>query len=423
VIARRILRAPFEGHTWRAWLNALACVIPAVLAFALAILGLIGAALSVFTVGLPILVGVLFLLRATARYVPAPARLILGWTWSAPGPLSGPSVSPAPSGRGGGRSRVPGLRGPRGGLLGRGRAVLRDGAAWRALGYCLIKLPLSVIAAYLGVFIVIGFAAMTSPIWLRWVPERFALPSAWSNVALGVACFLLCPWMVRLCTALDRILIRALLEPDPARARIAQLEAGRAALQADAAAVLRRVERDLHDGTQARLVALAVSLSRIERRTGEEVRPLIRDAQDNITEALAELRDIIRAVHPPALDDGLPTALQTLAARSPVPVDLHVDLPGRPGDAAASALYFTAAELLTNVARHAGATRATVTLHETDDTIRLSVCDDGRGGARTGGGTGLAGLARRAGALDGSFTVDSPAGGPTIITMTLPEGC
>jgi signal transduction histidine kinase len=397
-VIARILRAPVEGRTLREWLNALACLFPAVPAFVLAILAVIGAALSVFTIGLPILVGVLFVLRATARYVPAPARLLLGWTWA-----------------------VPGAPARRGGPLGWGRAVLRDGAAWRALGYCLLKLPLSIVTGYFGAFIVAGFVAMTSPAWWRWLPERFDVPFAWSTVVLGAACVLLCPWMIRLCTALDRILIRALLEPDPAHARIAQLEAGRAALQADATAVLRRVERDLHDGTQARLVALAVSLSRIERRTGEEVRPLIRDAQDNITEALAELRDIIRAVHPPALDDGLPTALQTLAARSPVPVDLHVDLPGRPGDAAASALYFTAAELLTNVARHAGATRATVTLHEKDDTVRLSVRDDGHGGARTGAGTGLAGLARRAGALDGSFTVDSPSGGPTTVTMTLPS--
>jgi signal transduction histidine kinase len=397
VIVLRILRAPVEGRTWREWLNALVCLITAAPAFAAAILGLLGAALSVFTVGLPVLVGVLFLLRSTARYVPAPARAILGWAWPAPGPLF-----------------------HRGGPLGWGRAVLRDSVAWRALGYCLLKFPLSIVTGYIGCFIVAGMVAVTSPAWWRWVPETYDIPFVWSNVAIGAACLLVCPWMIRLCTGLDRILIRALLEPDPAGARIAQLEAGRAALQADAAAVLRRVERDLHDGTQARLVALAVSLSRIERRTGGEVRQLIHDAQDNITEALAELRDIIRAVHPPALDDGLPTALQTLAARSPVPVDLHVDLTGRPGDAAASALYFTAAELLTNVARHSGATRAAVSLHEAGGTVRLSVRDDGRGGARTGGGTGLAGLARRATALDGSFTVDSPAGGPTTVTMILP---
>jgi signal transduction histidine kinase len=401
VIILRILRAPVEGRTWRAFGYALTSLLPAVPAFALAVLGVLGTVLSALTIGLPILVAVLFLLRGTARYVPAPARLFLGWDWPAPPPLV-----------------------HRAGPVRWATAVLRDSTAWRALGYCLLKLPLTVISVYLGCFVLVGLVAMTAPAWWSFAHEALGVASgeyAWHNVALGAACALLCPWLLRLCVGLDRILIRALLEPDPARTRIAQLEAGRAALQADAAAVLRRVERDLHDGTQARLVALAVSLSRIERRTGEEVRPLVRDAQDNIAEALAELRDIIRSVHPPALDDGLPTALQTLAARSPVPVDLRVDLAGRPSDAVASALYFSVAELLTNVARHAGATRVTVALHEDDDTVRLSVQDDGRGGARPGDGTGLAGLTRRATALDGSLTVDSPAGGPTNVTMTLPR--
>jgi signal transduction histidine kinase len=360
VIVLRVLRAPFEGRTWRIFGYALACLFPAVPAFVLALLGLVGTALSVLTIGLPILVAVLFLMRGTARWVRAPARRILGWDWPLPPPL-----------------RVPG------GPVRWASAVLRDATGWRALGYCLLKLPLSIITVYLGGFILAGLATVTSPAWWPFARQAFGLaPNEVSRVdlVLGAACVLLCPWLIRLCAGFDRILIRALLEPDPARARIAQLEAGRAALQADAAAVLRRVERDLHDGTQARLVALAVSLSQIERRTGTEVRPIIRDAQDNIAEALAELRDIIRAVHPPALDDGLPTALQTLAARSSVPVDLRVDLAGRPSDAVASALYFTVAELLTNVARHARATRVTVVLHEQDDTVRLSVQDDGRPG-------------------------------------------
>ncbi|WP_328478398.1 sensor domain-containing protein [Actinoplanes sp. NBC_00393] len=396
----RILRAPVEARTWRAVGYALTSLFLALPLFALAVLGLLASVLSVLTVGLPFLVAVLFLLRGTARWVRAPARSLLGWDWPAPQPL--------------GRRSNP---------VRWATAVLRDPTGWRALGYCLLKLPLAVITVYLGVFILVGLAAVTSPAWWSFAHETLGAPQeiAWSTVAIGASCALICPWLVRLCTALDRVLIRALLEPDPARARIAQLEAGRAALQADAAAVLRRVERDLHDGTQARLVALAVSLSRIERRTGDEVRPLVRDAQDNITEALAELRDIIRTIHPPALDDGLPTALQTLAARSPVPVDLRVDLAGRPSDAVASALYFSVAELLTNVARHARAGRVSVALDEHDHTVRLSVRDDGRGGARPGDGSGLAGLTRRATALDGSLTVDSPAGGPTTITLTLPK--
>ena len=402
MIVLRVLRAPIEGRTWREFGYALMTLPLAVPAFALAVLGLLGAVLSVLTVGLPILVAVLFLMRGAGRCFRAPARLVLGWDWPAPQPAV-----------------------HRGGPVRRATAVLRDAAGWRALGYCLLRLPLTVVIVYLGGFLLAGLAAVTSPAWWPLARRAFGdaagAPSA-VDVALGAACVLVCPWLIRLCTGLDRILVRALLEPDPARARIAQLEAGRAALQADAAAVLRRVERDLHDGTQARLVALAVSLSQIERRTGAGVRPLIRDAQDNIAEALTELRDIIRAVHPPVLDDGLPAALQTLVARSAVPVDLRVELTGRPGDAVASALYFTVAELLTNVARHARASRVTVALCEREKSVRLSVRDDGRGGARPrADGTGLAGLARRATALDGTFTVHSPTGGPTDVTMTLPK--
>lgn len=214
----------------------------------------------------------------------------------------------------------------------------------------------------------------------------------------------------------------ALLEPGPERARIAALEASRAALRADAAALLRRVERDLHDGPQARLVALGVTLSRIERRAGEpELRTMVAQARGAVVEALSELRDIVRGIHPPALDAGLSTAIETLAARSAVPVVVHVDLPRRPPPETESALYFSAAELLTNVAKHAAASRVRLDLRALGGMLRLTVTDDGDGGARPGGkGTGLAGLVRRAESLDGALWVDSPSGGPTTITVELP---
>jgi signal transduction histidine kinase len=141
-----------------------------------------------------------------------------------------------------------------------------------------------------------------------------------------------------------------------------------------------------------------------------------------VTEALAELRDIVRGIHPPALDAGLPVAVTTLAARSPVPVETAVELTCEPPDAIASTLYFSLAELLTNVARHARASTVRIRLSEEQHGLRLEVTDDGRGGATIdGGGTGLAGLARRAAALDGTLRVESPAGGPTAVTMTLPR--
>src|SRR6185312_2520812 len=168
----------------------------------------------------------------------------------------------------------------------------------------------------------------------------------WLYVLQAVGVLLVWPWFLRLLVSLDRVMVRALLEPSPDRTRIAELQTSRALLAADAATVLSRLERDLHDGTQARLVSLGVTLGRIRHRvTDPEVRALVAGAQETVTDALGELRDIVRGIHPPALDAGLPTAVATLAARSPVPVETAVE-----------------------------------------------VTDDGRGGATLdGGGTGLAG--------------------------------
>jgi signal transduction histidine kinase len=277
-----------------------------------------------------------------------------------------------------------------------------------------------------GVLVALGVAAVTYPAWGQIAPQSFVWGDSWVATvrvaAEGVAALLVFPWYVRFVVWLDKLLVRALLEPSPARARIAALEAGRAALRADADALLRRVERDLHDGTQGRLVALGMALSRIEARaTDPQLAAMAADARQSVVDALSELRDIVRGMHPPALDAGLPTALESLAARSAVPVELRVDLPDRPPPATESALYFSAAELLNNVTRHAGARSARLELHAADGAVRLAVADDGRGGAiLDGAGTGLRGLAERVAAIDGSLRVDSPAGGPTVVTVELP---
>src|SRR5262249_28662443 len=157
------------------------------------------------------------------------------------------------------------------------------------------------------------------------------------------------------------------------------------------------------------------------RASDPQLAAMVADAQQAIVEALSELRDIVRGIHPPALDAGLPTALETLAARSAVPVVLDVHLRGRASPVTEIALYFSAADLLTNVARHAHASRIRLALREDAGALRLRVTDNGHGGARLDTtGTGLAGLARRAAALDGSLQVDSPPGGPTTITVELP---
>jgi signal transduction histidine kinase len=411
-VAVAVLRAPVAGRTWREFGYALISLVLAVPAFALPLLGLVSGALSLVTVGLPVLCGVLFAARGTIGYFGWPARALLGWYWPPPLPL---------------RQR---------GLVGWGRALLGDGRAWRALAYCLVKLPLAAATAYFAVLAVVGgLYCLTCPVWWFLSPTGFGQldVGGWGNswyVATGGALVLLVfPWLLRLLVALDRVLATALLAPSAAERRIARLESSRAALTADAATTLRRVERELHDGTQARLVSLGVTLSRIEQRLDRlpgdttALDALLGSARGTVTDALAELRDIVRRIHPPALDDGLATALTTLAARSGLPIEVSIALREPPPDAVATTVYFTAAELLTNAARHAGTARVRLGLTEDDEWLRLVVTDDGPGGAAPNAtGTGLAGLARRAQALDGQFDVVSPAGGPTTVTMALPRG-
>jgi signal transduction histidine kinase len=400
-----VLRAPVAARTWREFGYSVASLVLAVPAFALALAGLVSCALSLLTVGLLLLVVVLTLARRTVRYFRLPARALLGWDWPDAPPVTG--------------------RGP----LRWGRAMVGNGPAWRALVYCFAKLPVAAVAAYGGaVLIASGTLAALSPVlWLidhdefgPWSIHSWA--ATWPLAAQGVAAVLVFPWFVRLLVGLDRLLVAALLGPNRDRARIEALEASRTALTADSVAVLRRLERDLHDGTQSRLLAVGVALNRIERRVEPgETRDLVIAARATVTDALAELRDIVRGIHPPALDDGLETALTTLASRASLPVTFTAQLSVRPSDATASALYFTAAELLSNITRHAGATRAALTLRADDASVRLRVTDDGKGGARvSAAGTGLAGLARRAAALDGSMEIDSAPGGPTTVTVTLP---
>jgi signal transduction histidine kinase len=399
-----VFRVLLQARTWREFGYVLTGVIVAVPTFVLAVLGLVSSALSVLTIGLPLLIAVLALARFAGRYFRGPARLWLGWEWPAPPPLA--------------------ARGP----LRRVLALLGDPAGWRALAYGFVKFPINLVAAYGAVIaVVVAPIGLTAPLWQRASPTLWGLweahtwGRAWWLFLQSAAVLLVLPWFLRLLVALDRLLAFALLAPTPESRRIAELEAGRAALQQDAAALLRRVERDLHDGTQARLVSLGVALSRIEHRTSEPaLLELIAGARGTVTDALTELRDIVRGMHPPALDDGLAVALSTLAARSAVPAEVTVTLTTRPPDATASALYFAVAELLTNVARHASATRVRIDLHSEHHHLELAVTDNGQGGAAAGAGTGLVGLARRAAALDGTLTVASPPGGPTTVTMTLP---
>jgi signal transduction histidine kinase len=232
-----------------------------------------------------------------------------------------------------------------------------------------------------------------------------------------------------LATAQARLSARMLAEPVQARlsARLVELVESRAGALAVHSAELRRIERDLHDGAQARLVSIALRLALAERRMDSDpafAAGLVRQAREGAEEATGELRDLIRGLYPPLLADrGLVTAVEALAARSPVPVAVTVDArtAERLPAAVESAAYFAVSEALTNIARHSGAGQATLDLSLDEDRLVIAVADDGTGGADESRGTGLCGIRRRVTAFDGQFSLTSPAGGPTVLTIRLPR--
>ncbi len=214
--------------------------------------------------------------------------------------------------------------------------------------------------------------------------------------------------------------------------RVRELERSRDHVVDDAAERLRRIERDLHDGPQAQMVAVAMKLGLAREKLSDAVTgtapvdlertlQLVEAAHSGAKEAIVELRELARGIHPSVLDGGLGTALTTLAARSGVPVELVTDLPERSSAAMETIAYFCAAELLTNVAKHSGARRATLEVVNGAGLLRVRVSDDGCGGARVEAHGGLAGLAERVRTVDGRLQLTSPRQGPTVVTVELPS--
>jgi signal transduction histidine kinase len=316
-------------------------------------------------------------------------------------------------------------------------ARVLDPVAWRTRAYFGLKLPLAatglaaVAACYLG-----GLFCLTFPVWWSlglWAGSRHGggalstLPGSFSLLPLGGALLLAAPWAAHGLTEADRWLMRGLLGPGSATLRIRALEQSRAKVVDDSAARLRTIERDLHDGTQAQLVALAMKLGLAREKLAgggtdlARATQLVEDAHRGALEAIADLRTVARGIHPPVLDNGLADALATLANRSAVPVELVTDIPDRPSAAIETIAYFSAAELLTNVARHSGARHATLEAVHVPGLLRVRVTDDGAGGARPVDGGGLRGLAERVRTVDGRIEVSSPVGGPTTVTVELPS--
>ncbi|MBD0745667.1 sensor histidine kinase [Streptomyces sp. CBMA152] len=415
------LRAPLEARTFREFGYLLLSLPISIVMFtwAVAIVSL-GAGLLITFLGIPVLAGGLVACRAFGSMERTRARALLGVDVAAPQPI---------------RSK--------GGPMGWIGAVLKSGVSWRHLLYSLFHFPWAVFAFVVSLSLwVYGWALLTYPLW-QWVfptytghdgiqlygdgTHNFYLDSPFEitlTSIVGLAVTLAVPWLIRGLAHVDRGLVVGLLGPSRLEERVVELESDRGVVVDTSAADLRRIERDLHDGAQARLVALAMDLGLAKEKLIEDPQAaakMVDEAHGEVKVALQELRDLARGIHPAVLTDrGLDAALSSVASRCTVPVQVEVDLPGRPVPAIEGIAYFTVSELLQNVSKHSGANRAIVDVWRAQDRLMLQVTDNGRGGAAVDGGSGLAGLAERLDAVDGILVVDSPPGGPTAITAELP---
>ncbi|MGW2293972.1 sensor histidine kinase [Streptomyces violaceorubidus] len=367
-------RLAYDRHTWKEIAHLLANLPAALLGFTYVVTMLsVGIGLTVTVIGLPLLAAGLLGARQLGKLERARARVLLGVRVDEPSPLP--------------------LRGGRG-FFAQLWMSLKDPVGWRTVLYDVIRFPWGVAT----------FVVTLTSLFVLWPVLPF--------IARGLA-------------NVDRAMVRGLLSPsDELERRIAELESDRGVVVDTAAADLRRIERDLHDGAQARLVNLAMGLGLAKEKLLEDpdaAAAMVDEAHGEVKLALQELRDLARGIHPAVLTDrGLDAALSSVASRCTVPVRVTVDLVERPAAAIEGIAYFTVSELLQNVSKHSGAGSASVEVWRSSDRLLIQVGDNGRGGACLDGGTGMKGLADRLSAVDGLFVVDSPEGGPTTITAELP---
>jgi signal transduction histidine kinase len=416
------LRAPFEARSWREFGYVLLSLPISIVLFTWTVTMVsLGAGLLVTFLGVPVLAAALAGCRGFGALERARARGLLRLDVAEPEPLR--------------------MRGP--GALAWMGAVLKSGTSWRNLLYALVQFPWAVFSFSVAVSLwTMGWTLLTYPLWF-WVFPAYAgqggiqlygdehhsvyldNPFETTVTALvGLLFTLATPWIVRALTTVDGLLVRGLLGPSPLSARVVELESDRGVVVDTAAADLRRIERDLHDGAQARLVNLAMDLGLAKEKLREDPQAAARmvdEAHGEVKTALQELRDLARGIHPAVLTDrGLDAALSAVASRCAVPVRVEVDLPARPAPAIEGIAYFTVSELLQNISKHSRARTASVDVWRAEDRLMLQVIDDGVGGADVTRGSGLAGLAGRLDAVDGVFVVDSPEGGPTRVIAELP---
>ncbi|MEV7089870.1 sensor domain-containing protein [Streptomyces sp. NPDC093085] len=418
------LRAPVAPRMWREFAYLVLSLPISVLLFGYAVaMTAAGAGLLVTFLGVPVLAAALAGCRGFGILERHRARALLGLDVAEPAPA----------------------RGAKPGVFSWMGAVLKSGVSWRHLLYALLHFPWAVFAFVTSVtFWCVSWSFFLYPLW-RWVfveisgdPRgisvysdsrggAFYLDTPFETAvtcAVGLLLVLVSPWLIRALTTMDRLLVRGLLGPSRLATRVDELESDRGAVVDTAAADLRRIERELHDGAQARLVALAMDLGTAKETLAKDpvaAAALVDEAHGEVKTALQELRNLARDIHPAVLTDrGLDAALSSVASRCAVPVTVEVHLPARPAAAIEGIAYATVSELLRNVSEHSGARRASVDVWRSEDRLLLHVADDGVGGAHAGGSGGLAGLTGRLAAVDGLLAIDSPASGPTAITAELP---
>ena len=392
-VRTRLLLAPVSPEAWRATAHVVLSVVVGAVLLSLVLTGValgIGL-LPAFLLGVPVLVLVLVGTHQLARFERARLALYTG-------------------------VRVEGWELPRG-----WKAKLRSGGLWREVAYALVLLPVAAV----GMALVIGTWAAGVALTLLPLTSLPAEPDA--GVTGEVPLLLTAPWVAQGWAQVEVALVRALLGPPADAALQARVEEltdtrERVVLAGDAERV--RIERDLHDGAQQSLVSLAMSLGRARAKLDDDpagARVLLDQAHGDAKRALAELRDLARGIHPAVLTDrGLDAALSALAARSPVPVSVEVDVEQRPSPTVEAVAYFVVAESLTNIAKHARARAAAVRVLQAGELLYVTVLDDGVGGADLALGTGLSGLRDRVAAVDGRLALSSPSGGPTELTVELP---
>ncbi|MGW7209005.1 sensor histidine kinase [Streptomyces sp. NPDC054837] len=314
--------------------------------------------------------------------------------------------------------------------------MLRDPATWRDFRWLPVDMTAGFVTALLPAVLVLypleGFAlaaglwrVFPDGYWYGFVPVT-GQASALAAAALGLVILFFGHFFAPRALQAHFRLTRAVLGANQGELaeRVRVLTETRRDAVDTSAAELRRIERDLHDGAQARLVAMGMDLGTIEMLLDKDpakARELLAQARKSSVDALAELRDLVRGIHPPVLAErGLGDAVKALALRLPLPSDVTVELTGRADAPVESAAYFAISEVLTNAVKHSGADRLWIDLHHTEGMLRITVTDDGKGGAAIGAGSGLAGVERRLGTFDGVLAVSSPAGGPTMVTMEIP---